>query len=53
LISGFWGTIGGVNDNFGILGYVIIGIFVLSWVGSVLFYKFKRYDELEIKVAAS
>ena len=51
--GGFWGTIGGVNDNFGILGYVIIGIFVLSWGGSVLFYKFKRYDELEIKVAAS
>jgi len=51
--GGFWGTIGGVNDNFGILGYVIIGIFVLSWIGSVLFYKFKRYDELEIKVAAS
>ena len=51
--GGFWGTIGGLNDNFGILGYVIIGIFVLSWGGSVLFYKFKRYDELEIKVAAS
>ncbi len=32
--GGFWGTIGGVNDNFGILGYVIIGIFVLSWIGS-------------------
>ena len=51
--GGLWGTIGGLNDNFGILGYVIIGIFVLSWGGSVLFYKFKRYDELEIKVAAS
>ena len=51
--GGFWGAIGGINDNFGILGYVIIGIFVLSWVGSVVFYKFKRYDELEIKVAAS
>ncbi len=51
--GGFWGTIGGANDNFGILGYVIIGIFVLSWGGSVLFYKFKRYDDLEIKVAAS
>ena len=51
--GGFWGTIGGVNDNFGMLGYVIVGIFVLSWGGSVLFYRFKRYDELEIKVAAS
>ena len=51
--GGFWGTIGGVNDNFGRLGYVIIGVFVLSWAGSVMFYRFKRYDELEIKVAAS
>ena len=51
--GGFWGTIGGLNDNFGRLGYVIIGVFMLSWAGSVMFYKFKRYDELEIKVAAS
>jgi len=51
--GGFWGTIGGLNDNFGRLGYVIIGVFMLSWAGSVMFYRFKRYDELEIKVAAS
>jgi len=47
--GGFWGAIGSINDNFGVLGYIIIGIFVLSWVGSVAFYKFKRYDELEVK----
>ena len=51
--GGLWGAIGGLNDNFGRLGYVIIGVFMLSWAGSVMFYKFKRYDELEIKVAAS
>ena len=51
--GGFWGTIGGLNDNFGRLGYVIIGVFMLSWAGSVMFYRFKRYDELEIKVPAS
>jgi len=51
--GGFWGTIGGLNDNFGRLGYLIIGVFMLSWAGSVMFYRFKRYDELEIKVAAS
>jgi nickel/cobalt transporter (NiCoT) family protein len=51
--GGFWGTIGGLNDNFGRLGYVIIGVFMLSWAGSLMFYRFKRYDELEIKVAAS
>jgi high-affinity nickel-transport protein len=25
--GGFWGAIGTLNDNFGILGYVIVGIF--------------------------
>jgi high-affinity nickel-transport protein len=46
--GGFWGAIGAINDNFGVLGYLIIGIFVLSWAGSVVFYKLKRYDLLEI-----
>jgi high-affinity nickel-transport protein len=50
--GGFWGAIGAVNDNFGILGYVIIGIFALSWIGSVAFYKFKGYDKLETSAGA-
>jgi len=49
--GGFWGAIGAVNDNFGAIGYVIIGIFVLGWLGSVAVYKFKRYDELEANAA--
>ena len=48
--GGFWGAIGAINDNFGVLGYVIIGIFALSWLGSVVFYKFMRYDDLDIQV---
>jgi high-affinity nickel-transport protein len=50
--GGFWGAIGAINDNFGILGYVIIGIFALSWIGSVAFYKFKGYDKLETAASA-
>jgi nickel/cobalt transporter (NiCoT) family protein len=46
--GGFWGAIGAINDNFGVLGYVIIGIFVLSWLGSVVFYNLKGYDDLEV-----
>jgi nickel/cobalt transporter (NiCoT) family protein len=46
--GGFWGAIGAINDNFGVLGYVIIGIFVLSWLGSVVFYNVKGYDDLEV-----
>ena len=50
--GGFWGAIGAINENFGILGYVIIGIFILSWIVSVAVYKLKRYDDLEAKVGA-
>jgi nickel/cobalt transporter (NiCoT) family protein len=46
----FWDAVGALNDNFGILGYVIIGIFVLSWVGSVVYYRFMGYDEIEVQV---
>jgi high-affinity nickel-transport protein len=49
--GGFWGAIGAINDSFGVLGYVIIGIFVLSWLGSVVFYNVKGYDDLEINTA--
>jgi high-affinity nickel-transport protein len=51
--GGFWGAIGAINDNFGSLGYVIIGIFVLSWAGSVIFYKLKRYEDLDVEVRAT
>ena len=34
--GGFWGAIGEINDSFGVLGYVIIGVFLMSWVGSML-----------------
>ena len=50
--GGFWGAIGAINDNFGAVGYVIIGIFVLSWVGSVVFYKLKRYDDLDVQLSS-
>ena len=46
--GGFWGAIGAINDNFGILGYIIVGIFVLGWLISFLVYRAKRYDEIEV-----
>ncbi len=48
--GGFWGGIGAMNDNFGILGYLIIGVFLAAWIGSVVIYKLMRYDDLEIVV---
>jgi high-affinity nickel permease len=42
-----WDFIGSLNDNFGTLGFVIIGVFLLSWVGSVVIYRVKGFDRVE------
>jgi nickel/cobalt transporter (NiCoT) family protein len=41
----FWQTIGSLNDNFGTLGYLIIGIFIVSWVVSLAAYRLGGYDD--------
>jgi high-affinity nickel-transport protein len=41
----FWQTIGSLNDNFGMLGYLIIGIFVVSWVISLAAYRLGGYED--------
>jgi high-affinity nickel-transport protein len=47
LSGAFWDAIGALNDNFGALGYLIIGIFMASWIISALVYKMRGYDRLE------
>jgi high-affinity nickel-transport protein len=42
-----WDAIGTLNDNFGTLGYIIIGIFAASWLVSMVLYRTRRFDELE------
>ncbi len=45
----FWEAIGALNDNFGMLGYVIIGVFALSWLISAAIYRAAGYDAIEVK----
>ena len=47
LKGSFWDAIGAINDNFGTLGYVIIGVFVATWLISVLVYRLMDLDRLE------
>ena len=47
LTGAFWGFVGKLNDNFGVLGYCIIALFGLSWILSILIYKWRRFDDLE------
>ena len=44
----FWEDISALNDNFGMLGYVIIGMFVVSWIVAALIYRLRGYDRLEV-----
>jgi high-affinity nickel-transport protein len=43
----FWDGVARLNDNFGTLGYFIVGLFALSWVVSVAVYRWRRFDEVE------
>jgi len=43
----FWTFIGTLNDNFGSLGYLIIAIFIASWLISIAVYRLGRFDRLE------
>jgi high-affinity nickel-transport protein len=45
----FWRAVARLNDNFGTLGYFIVGLFALSWIVSIAFYKWRRFDELELE----
>jgi nickel/cobalt transporter (NiCoT) family protein len=49
----FWGGIGKLNDNFNGLGFVIIGVFLMAWIGSAVFYRYARLDELEVAAEKS
>jgi nickel/cobalt transporter (NiCoT) family protein len=43
-----WKMAAGLNDDLTNFGLVVIGVFVASWVVSVLIYRWKRYDDLAI-----
>ena len=47
LSGGAWDAIRAVNENFGTLGFIIIGLFVASWLVSTAIYRLRGYDELE------
>ena len=48
LAGWFWNAIATLNGNFGTLGYFIVGLFAVSWIASIAFYKWRRFDDLEL-----
>jgi len=47
LAGSFWDGVAGLNENFGMLGYGIVALFVVSWGVSFVVYRVKRYDYLD------
>jgi high-affinity nickel-transport protein len=45
LNGGIWDLINALDLN--TMGFIIIGIFLLSWITSTIIYKIKRYDDLD------
>ncbi len=50
LTGSFWDMVSRLNDHFGMLGYGIVALFVVSWMISIAIYKWRDFDSLEIGV---
>jgi high-affinity nickel-transport protein len=44
----FWRGVGALNDNFNSLGFVIIGVFIAAWIGSIIVYRYKGLDKVDL-----
>jgi len=44
LAGGFWDTIGRMNDGLANFGYLVIGVFIGSWIVSYLIYRWQGFD---------
>jgi high-affinity nickel-transport protein len=45
----FWSAIDTLNGNFGLLGYGVVGLFIVSWAVSIAIYKWRRFDLIEVE----
>ena len=50
LEGGIWTLVGIANENSGVLGYIIVAIFITCWLLSAVFYRIKRLDEVTISL---
>jgi len=46
LEGGFWNFIDQASENFGLIGYLIVGVFIAGWLISILVYRMRRFDEI-------
>jgi high-affinity nickel-transport protein len=53
LSGGIWDVASRMNEHLGMLGYVVVGFFIASWMISMLVYRLKGYDHLEVRTSGA
>lgn len=53
LTGPLWDTVDRASDNFGLLGGIVIGVFLAGWIISVLVYRLRGFDEIDAIDAAA
>jgi high-affinity nickel-transport protein len=48
----FWNGVAMLGDHFNSIGFMIIGVFIVAWMGSAIVYRYSGLDRLEIAPAA-
>lgn len=43
----FWDLVGRISDDFSLLGYLIVGVFIAAWLISMLVFRLARLDQVE------
>ena len=52
LRNGGWRVVAALDDSFAALGFVIVGVFAAAWIVSVIVYRARKYDSLEVGAAS-
>jgi high-affinity nickel-transport protein len=53
LKGALWTGSSQLGSSFNLIGFFIIGIFVLSWTASFAIYRWKGYDEIDVELGAN
>jgi high-affinity nickel-transport protein len=51
LAGGFWDLIGNLNGGLANFGYLVVGIFIVSWAVSYLIYRWQGFDRPAVERA--
>jgi len=53
LTGRFWNTVGAINDHANALGFAIVGLFALAWLGALAFGRYRTLDERDAPADAA